>query len=67
MELVRRIVRNWQMVKCQRRTQVGSERVVNTSMTPAVRDLRASFQRQGRIRPQNETVWARVRGVQKSQ
>lgn len=56
-------MRNWQVVKSQRRAQVGSERVMNTNMTPAVRDLRGELGR----RAQNETVWVRVRGVQKSQ
>lgn len=52
-QLEKRNVRNWQVVKSQRRAQVGSERVMNTNMTPAVRELRASFQRQGRIRAQS--------------
>lgn len=52
-QLVKSNVRNWQVVGNQRRTQAGSERVRNTNMTPAVRDLRASLQRQGRIRAQS--------------
>lgn len=47
-EMLRRKVRNLQMIRSrnQRRAEVGSEIVMNTSVTPAVKDLRVLFQRQ---------------------